>query len=124
MRLRKIDQPASTRALIEKVAEIAPTEKPIESASERPPAKDQAGSRNADGLTPKQEAFVHHYLVTMNATEEAKLAALELLAKHLGMFKEQVQHNHEHQHTIMEALLLEIDAEARAARAPRSVTDT
>jgi phage terminase small subunit len=48
--------------------------------------------------------------------KEPKIAALELLGKHLGMFSENVNHKHEHQHTVLGTILQEIDAEARAAR--------
>jgi hypothetical protein len=58
MRLRT-NQPASKRVL-NKVAKARPTEKPIESAPARPGLKGQAGSRDADGLTAKQQAFVGH----------------------------------------------------------------
>jgi phage terminase small subunit len=44
----------------------------------------------------------------------AKKDALELLGKHLGLFKEEVSHKHEHHHTVLGNILLEIDAEARA----------
>jgi phage terminase small subunit len=49
--------------------------------------------------------------------KESKIAALELLGKHLGMFKEQVNHNHDHQHTVLGTILREIDEESRAAKA-------
>jgi phage terminase small subunit len=48
--------------------------------------------------------------------KESKIAALELLGKYLGMFSENVNHKHEHQHTVLGTILQEIDAEARAAR--------
>jgi phage terminase small subunit len=48
--------------------------------------------------------------------KEPKIAALELLGKHLGMFSENVNHKHEHQHTVLGTILQEIDAEAREAR--------
>src|SRR4051794_5934349 len=67
-------KPASKLAPPNNVALAAPDSKTIEGASEQPSPERRAGSRNADGLTPKQEAFVGHHLVMMNATEAAKLA--------------------------------------------------
>jgi phage terminase small subunit len=49
--------------------------------------------------------------------KESKIAALELLGKYLGMFKEQVHHDHNHQHTVLGTILREIDEESRAAKA-------
>ncbi len=49
--------------------------------------------------------------------KESKIAALELLGKYLGMFRDQVHHSHDHQHTILGTILREIDEESRAATA-------
>jgi phage terminase small subunit len=49
--------------------------------------------------------------------KESKLAGLELLAKMTGLYKEKVDHRHDHHHSILGVLLQEIDAEARAERA-------
>jgi phage terminase small subunit len=54
--------------------------------------------------------------------KESKIAALELLGKYLGMFKERVHHDHNHQHTVLGTILREIDEESRAARTAKTTT--
>jgi phage terminase small subunit len=49
--------------------------------------------------------------------KESKIAALELLAKIMGLSKERVNHHHDHQHSVLGLILEEIDSEARTERA-------
>jgi phage terminase small subunit len=55
--------------------------------------------------------------------KDSKLAAIELMAKLLGFMKEEVTVKHDHQHTILGTILMEIDAEARAAKVIEHKTD-